>query len=699
MSSNWTMTHPRPRSFIGSAEPSPPRRHSKAVKTSNRDMDLDSIRARRARLKALTASVRLPPLTPSEALGTRRSSIFSPLPHRNLPSGDRHLQHRQKPELTQTGRTSATSVRIHSGTILLPELTLPPMTPHHDPLPQIGQTKMKWEVEEKKGDGDDSHLDDAKIDSPPPPTYEDTLKVSQWVENIPPEAMVEFYPSLKSPDTREPSPDTAEVETSAALTQDNSSESPPKSPENSSGTDVDENVDYAKIVADMGSENDETKLEATVKVRKLISTNSNPPIDEFLEAGLLIPTLANLQEKNSTLVYETAWIITNISSGNSSQTSAVVEQGFIKPLVQLLREESSREVQEQAVWAIGNIVGDSADCRNEVVAAGVINPLLSLISPDIPVSLTRNIAWAVSNLFRSKAPKMGREEQLLVLKSLKDHLILHPDMVVRVDALWATSYYTDLGNEYIQDVLDVGLVPMLLQYLQSGERREMIPALRTLGSITSGTDAQTQVVLEAGILPISRTLLTTNSPTNIQKDTAWAVSNILAGPFDQIQMVIDADLLPVMVEASQKFDFIVKKEISWGFSNMTQAGTKEHIEALVSVGGVTVLVDTLSSLDQQVVLAAAEGIKNILEKSDDVNSIAEMIEECNGVEYMETNLQHENPQVYNLINEILDTYFKVPKSPSVIQDDENTIAEAEQNLPEKASKYVADIVPQSFTSG
>ncbi|XP_042234045.1 importin subunit alpha-4-like isoform X4 [Homarus americanus] len=659
MSSNWTMTHPRPRSFIGSAEPSPPRRHSKAVKTSNRDMDvstvlLDSIRARRARLKALTASVRLPPLTPSEALGTRRSSIFSPLPHRNLPSGDRHLQHRQKPELTQTGRTSATSVRIHSGTILLPELTLPPMTPHHDPLPQIGQTKMKWEVEEKKGDGDDSHLDDAKIDSPPPPTYEDTLK---------------------------------------------SSESPPKSPENSSGTDVDENVDYAKIVADMGSENDETKLEATVKVRKLISTNSNPPIDEFLEAGLLIPTLANLQEKNSTLVYETAWIITNISSGNSSQTSAVVEQGFIKPLVQLLREESSREVQEQAVWAIGNIVGDSADCRNEVVAAGVINPLLSLISPDIPVSLTRNIAWAVSNLFRSKAPKMGREEQLLVLKSLKDHLILHPDMVVRVDALWATSYYTDLGNEYIQDVLDVGLVPMLLQYLQSGERREMIPALRTLGSITSGTDAQTQVVLEAGILPISRTLLTTNSPTNIQKDTAWAVSNILAGPFDQIQMVIDADLLPVMVEASQKFDFIVKKEISWGFSNMTQAGTKEHIEALVSVGGVTVLVDTLSSLDQQVVLAAAEGIKNILEKSDDVNSIAEMIEECNGVEYMETNLQHENPQVYNLINEILDTYFKVPKSPSVIQDDENTIAEAEQNLPEKASKYVADIVPQSFTSG
>ncbi|KAG7176719.1 Importin subunit alpha-4-like [Homarus americanus] len=516
MSSNWTMTHPRPRSFIGSAEPSPPRRHSKAVKTSNRDMDLDSIRARRARLKALTASVRLPPLTPSEALGTRRSSIFSPLPHRNLPSGDRHLQHRQKPELTQTGRTSATSVRIHSGTILLPELTLPPMTPHHDPLPQIGQTKMKWEVEEKKGDGDDSHLDDAKIDSPPPPTYEDTLKVSQWVENIPPEAMVEFYPSLKSPDTREPSPDTAEVETSAALTQDNSSESPPKSPENSSGTDVDENVDYAKIVADMGSENDETKLEATVKVRKLISTNSNPPIDEFLEAGLLIPTLANLQEKNSTLVYETAWIITNISSGNSSQTSAVVEQGFIKPLVQLLREESSREVQEQAVWAIGNIVGDSADCRNEVVAAGVINPLLSLISPDIPVSLTRNIAWAVSNLFRSKAPKMGREEQLLVLKSLKDHLILHPDMVVRVDALWATSYYTDLGNEYIQDVLD------------------------------------TQVVLEAGILPISRTLLTTNSPTNIQKDTAWAVSNILAGPFDQIQMVIDADLLPVMVEASQK---------------------------------------------------------------------------------------------------------------------------------------------------
>lgn len=85
---------------------------------------LDSIRTRRARLQALTASIRLPPLTPVDVLGTHPASVYNNTSHRSLPSGERHLRLQQKANLP----TSATSVRAQSGSTKLPALSLPPMT-------------------------------------------------------------------------------------------------------------------------------------------------------------------------------------------------------------------------------------------------------------------------------------------------------------------------------------------------------------------------------------------------------------------------------------------------------------------------------------------------------------------------------------------------------------------------------------------
>lgn len=63
----------------------------------------------------------------------------------------------------------------------------------------------------------------------------------------------------------------------------------------------------------------------------------------------------------------------------------------------------------------------------------------------------------------------------------------------------------------------------------------------------TGTDEQTQCVLNAGALAMLPALLR-HPDTNIQKEAAWTLSNITACKEKQIQEVIDAGLVPILVD-------------------------------------------------------------------------------------------------------------------------------------------------------
>ena len=120
--------------------------------------------------------------------------------------------------------------------------------------------------------------------------------------------------------------------------------------------DLRENLSTASletIVEKARSPEPNVQLAAVQAARKLLSSDRNPPIDALINSGIL-PVLVKCLESgdNPSLQFEAAWALTNIASGTSQQTQAVVEANAV-PLFLNLLKSPQQNVCEQAVWALG----------------------------------------------------------------------------------------------------------------------------------------------------------------------------------------------------------------------------------------------------------------------------------------------------------------------------------------------------------
>ncbi|CAN8248073.1 unnamed protein product [Cochlearia groenlandica] len=430
------------------------------------------------------------------------------------------------------------------------------------------------------------------------------------------------------------------------------------------------------MVAGIWSEDSERQLEATHLLRRLLSIEQNPPINDVVQSGV-VPRVVRFLSRDDfpKLQFEAAWALTNIASGTSENTNVIVESGAVPMFIQLLGS-ASEDVREQAVWALGNVAGDSPKCRDHVLSSGGMMPLLSQFNEHTKLSMLRNATWTLSNFCRGK-PQPSFEQTKPALPIL-ERLLQSTDEEVLTDACWALSYLSDNANDKVEAVIAAGVVPRLVELLAHSSPSVLIPALRTIGNIVTGDDLQTQTVLDHQVLPCLLNFLTNTYKKSIKKEACWTISNITAGNAKQIQAVIGADIIQSLVWVLHSAEFEVKKEAAWAISNATSGGTHDQIKFMVDQGCIKPMCDLLTCPDPRIITVCLEALENILVvgesektlgRTGDDNIFVTMIDEAEGLEKIENLQSHDNNDIYQKAVKILESFWT--EDDDVEANDEN----------------------------
>jgi len=166
------------------------------------------------------------------------------------------------------------------------------------------------------------------------------------------------------------------------------------------------------------------------------------------------------------------------------------------------------------------------------------------------------------------------------------------------------------------------------------------PCLRFLGNILSGPDELTQIVIDAGYLDVIQPFADHFCATQ-RKEMIWSLSNILAGSHQQIEAVLSRKhLIKSIISAAHCDRLCVRREACWCICNATVDAISEQKKQLADAGAITALCTILNpanDLNEEQLVIMVEGLDGFLSVygQGSYNPYMDQVEESNGLDYLE----------------------------------------------------------------
>lgn len=464
------------------------------------------------------------------------------------------------------------------------------------------------------------------------------------------------------------------------------------------------NADYIpSYVNQVFSSDPKEILKGATAFRELLSIERKPPIDRIMPTGVVPRLIHFMRSDNDTnLEFECAWAISNIASLDSQYTKAVIKHGAIEGFLKLLKNGKNENLIEMSIYGLGNVAGDSKE-HQEILLKTDILEIISSRFDSYNLESQRIGMWCISNLCRKPNGMYFKKIISQCLPIICQTILEKKDEKIMGDSLWALSYISDYGDNEVVEALNnfkilevlIGIMaeankqhkhflsnshqvtPKDMQSWECKQSRFCQPCMRIVGNIVTGTDEQTQLILNEGFLDNILFYLN-HSTQNVRREIIWCLSNIGAGNNEQIEEIISREWLMKDIMKKAKFDTVpVRTEVAYLLCNMASEGSRNQVAKLVEYEIIEVLVSMLSINDNETLIAILlEGFERIFDSysknSFDNNPYVLRFESSGGLDSVEKIEMSEklSETMYQKIVEFIKKYWPQDDTSDMINNND-----------------------------
>jgi importin subunit alpha-1 len=131
-----------------------------------------------------------------------------------------------------------------------------------------------------------------------------------------------------------------------------------------------------------------------------------------------------------------------------------------------------------------------------------------------------------------------------ITKPMIDLLTISPDPKMIFEILFIAFLLSQTNKYGIQILLDAKILPAICTIYEKHKENDKIClyVYKVIGNLLSGTDIQTEFLIQNDILSVLRNFIEEKDPKRL-KEVLWSCSNIAAGTCGQIEKLFDSGIL------------------------------------------------------------------------------------------------------------------------------------------------------------